>query len=362
MENSLLKYSYKAAHLTKAAVEDLDIPTLIVNHPFMYFGLTFGVTLLVGYKLGYFDDAIFRYKFQDVRFPHDLEALKEDNKLRMDRLHPKIPQGTKIPEPMKLDHIDDNPFEWPIHFEDNEVSGIEEALEKQHEYDILHCNNDMVDLVNWTVDTAVTFGIAYPYGNKILLNIEDFGMAPFLVERHCHFDLVFNGYVRPWKFYSNVVQDAVLEAKRPFNELWYFTEVYLDKFIQKLDGPNETYYLAIHKLNFSKFLDAYYGLGINTLKYPFAKQWLTDPWHDATYFKFLMLRREYVSSFKYFTRMYCEPSILLPENLASFKAHQLAFKKMWVYLSMNVPPEVLMKDITFVDRMVTYSHYITFLN
>jgi hypothetical protein len=48
------------------------------------------------------------------------------------------------------------------------------------------------------------------------------------------------------------------------------------------------------------------------------------------------------------------------EKIEQLNRHKIAFKHLWVDLSVRIPPEVLMYDVTFVDRMITYQHYLNY--
>lgn len=355
MDNALIKYSLKAASTIKAVIHDADIPTLIADHPFIYFGTTFAITYLIAKKSGILDE-IWWAQFEYFHKEAAVKAYQESHELRRQwQFH-----DHKLPEPIKLDHIHENPFRGEVHFE--EISLDPNIFMNNPEYDVIYVSEDWANYIYHTCDTAATFMVHYPWGRAMLRGPFEVGLTPIILEKLCNTDIVINKSLRSWETYGGMMQDCVFEAKRPLAEIYWFFEDYIDNFIVKIPiRGTEAYNLVVHKYNFSKFMDLYYGLGINKLKNPPIHQWLIEPWNDALYEKFLLFRKSYRGSFKAFTGLHYDPSITAPENAALFKAHQIAFKKMWLDIASSMPPELLAVDVTLVDRMVTYAHYAKYM-
>jgi hypothetical protein len=83
-------------------------------------------------------------------------------------------------------------------------------------------------------------------------------------------------------------------------------------------------------------------------------------WDYQSDLQFQRFKLYYNLSFRDFTRHYFDSSLLSPEKIEQLNRHKIAFKHLWVDLSLRIPPEVLMYDVTFVDRMITYQHYLNY--
>ncbi len=363
--NELIKYSYQLAHNISESIHSVDVPSLVVNHPVLYFGFTFGVGLAVAKYMGWLKPLWNWYYLGDINFgtiaPQVyIENCRKIKQTLYGNTPYKMERYTNIPDALSLT-TQDNPFRGtPINFEFY-TRGLKYARSHPSDFKIIYVDEFQSQHITDTMLLCLKQILRHPQ-QQVIGSFKEMLQCGDTIIRLIEWDVLVHSRVEDYGFYVDLIEGITYEMHRPFTEISQFMDKYYDCFIERVDNYpiHDSFYLILHKPNFHKFADVYNSLEIFKHQKPMAKQWMISIWDYQSDLQFQRFKLYYNLSFRDFTRHYFDSSLLSPEKIEQLNRHKIAFKHLWVDLSLRIPPEVLMYDVTFVDRMITYQHYLNY--